>query len=169
MSVSRHMAPLASLALLTLLAALPWGLPSDDRFFLPLLPVVAIHYWRLRHENLIPEWAAFVAGLTVDILTHGPLGYWSLMYLVAHVSAVFSAPLARNGTAARFGLLALALGAVAAIGWGVASIYFLEFADWAPYARGAGYACLVALPLLAVLRAIDGSRDRDNARLVRGV
>lgn len=170
MSASRHMAPLATLALLTLLAALPWGLPSNDRFFLPLAPVVAIHYWSLRHDALMPEWAVFAAGLTVDILTHGPLGYWSLIYLLAHMFALWSAPLAGNGTAARLALLAAALAAVAAVGWAVASAYFLEMADPIPYATGAGYAFLIALPLLAVLRWIDGARSgRDNARLARGV
>jgi rod shape-determining protein MreD len=170
MRFARHLAPLGSIALLTLLAALPWGLPSDDRFFLPLLPVVAIHYWSLRHDALIPDWTVFLAGFTLDILTHGPIGYWSLMYLVANVIATKTAVYAGNGTAVRLALLAATLVSVAASGWIVASIYFFDLADWRPYVIGAAYACLFAVPLLAILRALDGARsERQNAQLTRGV
>lgn len=171
MGLARYVAPVGSIALLTVIAALPWGLPSQDRFFLPLLPVVAIHYWTLRHDALIPEWFVFLAGLSLDVLTHGPLGYWSLIYLVAYITAVMSAPFAlRAGTGVRLALLGLALTIVALTGWAVASIYFFELADWRPYAAGVAFAAAGALVLLPLLRAFDGSRrERDNARLIRGV
>lgn len=50
MNWTRIVAPIGSVAVLALIAALPLGVPAEDRFFLPLLPVVAIHYWTLRHE-----------------------------------------------------------------------------------------------------------------------
>ncbi len=165
----RYIAPFASLAILTLVAALPWGLPPEDRFFLPLLPIVAIHYWSLRHGSLIPEWAVFLAGLTLDVLTHGPLGYWSLIYLVAHSLAILSAPIASRGVAARIGLFALALVAVTVMAWAVSSVYFLEPADWRPYAFGAGLAGIAALLLVPLLRSIDVQQGtRGNPRLLRG-
>lgn len=158
-----------SIAALTLIAALPWGLPSEYRFFLPLLPVVAIHFWSLRHPGLVPDWFVFLAGLTLDILTQGPLGYWSLIYLAAHVLAVTTAPAGAGGQLVRLGLFCLALVVVAAVAWLVASIYFLELADVRPYAIGAGMASLGALLLIPLLHALDpATAAKRNTRLVRG-
>ena len=164
-----YVAPIGSLAVLTLIAALPWGLPSDNRFFLPLLPVVAIHYWSLRHGALIPEWGVFLAGLVLDILTLGPLGYWALIYLAAHMIALVSAPLASRGPASRLVLFGLALISVAATAWVVSSVYALEPVDVGPYVIGVVYAGLVALCLVPILRAIDVQHGSiGNLRLERG-
>ena len=165
----RYIAPIASLAVLVLIAALPWGLPPEDRFFLPLLPVVAIHYWSLRHGALIPEWVVFLAGLTLDILTHGPLGYWALIYLTAHMLAVVSAPYASHGHVARLALFVFALAIVTVVAWAVSSIYFLEPADFQPYAIAAGLAGAVALLLVPMLRAADSRQgSRSSGRFERG-
>ncbi len=170
MSFLRRMAPVGSIALLTILAALPWGLPANDRFFLPLLPVIAIHFWTLRHDAWVPEWIVFLAGLSLDVLTQGPLGYWALIYLVAHLIATFSVPFAALGSAPRFLLLGIAIVAVTIVSWAVSSLYFFEIADWRPYAAGAGLAGLSALFLVPILHALDApEKTRENARLVRGV
>ena len=39
----KYTAPILTITGLTLIAVLPWGLPSENRFFLPLLPIIAIH------------------------------------------------------------------------------------------------------------------------------
>ena len=166
----RLLAACGSIAALTLIATLPWGLPSQIRFFLPLLPVVAIHFWSLRHPGLVPEWYVFAMGLSLDILTHGPLGYWSLVYLVTHLLGVMSAPFADRGALVRLALFGFALTMVAAMAWVVSSIFFLEFADARPYFVGAGLAAGGALLLIPVLRALDpATGGRNNARLARGV
>lgn len=160
--------PVLTLAALTLIAALPWGLSSQNRFVLPLLPVVGIHYWSLRHGPLVPEWCVFLAGLTLDVLTNGPLGYWALIYLLAHISATLSAPAATRGVGTRLALLAFDLAFVTAVAWILSSIYFLEAADWRPYAIGAAYAAFVAVLLVPLLRALDPSQRRSaNLTLVR--
>ena len=165
----RHLAPMGSIAVLTLLAVLPWGLPAEDRFFLPLLPVIAIHYWALRHDAVIPEWFVFLAGLVLDTLTNGPLGYWSLIYLIAYSVAVISAPLASRGQGVRMALFAVALLIVAGAAWVISSIYFLEAVDWRPYLTGAAFAgvgALLIVPILHALNVADG--ERANPSLVRG-
>ena len=83
MSVAGRLVPALSVAVLVMVAVLPWGLPPDGRFVLPLLPFIAIHYWTSRHPEKLAEWVPFAAGLTVDVLSNGPLGYWSLIYLTA--------------------------------------------------------------------------------------
>ena len=166
----RYMAAFVSIALLALIAALQWGLPPQDRFFLPMLPVIAVHFWSLRHPSLVPEWYVFAVGLVLDVLTHGPLGYWALVYLITHLLAVLSAPFADRGFTVRVALLAAALIAVTLTAWAIASVYFLEWLDVWPYVAGSGLAGLGALVLMPLLYVADPARTtRDNIRLERGV
>ena len=170
MRALRFLAPMASIALLTLLAVLPWGLPSEDRFFLPMMPVIAIHYWSLRQPENVPEWLVFLAGLALDVLTHGPLGYWALIYLLAFVLGVLSQPFGAAGQAARIALFAAALTIVAFGAWAVSSVYGLEFVDWRPYAASVIYAALASILIVPVLHMLAAAKDvRDNTRLQRGV
>jgi rod shape-determining protein MreD len=122
MNWSRLVAPIGSVAVLTLIAALPLGIPAGDRFFLPLLPVIAIHYWTLRHDAWLPEWVVFLAGLTLDILTHGPVGYWAFIYLLAHLTATLSARLHLESSLDRLLLLGLAIVVITFAAWLTASI-----------------------------------------------
>lgn len=169
MSVLRYGAPLVTIALLTLIAALPWGLPSDYRFFLPLLPAVAIHYWSVRRDDLAIEWLAFLSGLVLDVLTQGPLGYWSLIYLLSRVMGLQSVRFSEAGQGVRILLYALALAVTATAAWAISSLYFLEFADWRPYANGAGLAALASLVIVPVLHTLDTpERARAFPNLTRG-
>lgn len=170
MNWTRIVAPIGSVALLAVIAALPLGVPAEDRFFLPLLPVVAIHYWTLRHDAWLPEWVVFLAGLAVDIMTHGPLGYWALIYLLAHLIATLSARLDIQGTLRRLILLGLAIAVLTVIAWVVASAYFFEILDPLPYVTGAALASLCALLfVLPILRILDGAVEPGRGtRLTRG-
>ena len=168
MPALKYIVPLSSIILLTLIAALPWGLPSEDRFFLPFLPVVAIYYWALRRPELVPEWFVFLSGLCLDTLTHGPLGYWALVYLAAYASGVMSQPFGNTGSLARIGLFIASLSAVAFAAWAAASLYFVEFADWTAFARGAGLAGAAAILIVPLLYVLDGHKVRqENPRLMR--
>ena len=160
-----------SVLLLVILSALPWGVPADSRFVLPLLPVVAIHYWVLRERApLLPEWFVFACGLLLDILTNGPLGFWPLIYLFAYVLATLSAPWAREGVFARWLLLLAALAILSICAWIISSIYAIEIVDWQPFAWGA-LAAGLAHPLFALL--LIGSRRPprrgNNVLFERGV
>ena len=169
MRAMSYVAPLASIALLTLVAVFPWGLPTEDRFFLPMLPLVAIHYWSLRQPENVPEWGVFLAGLSLDILTHGPLGYWALIYLLAFSLGFLSKPYGQRGQFVRVALFALALAIVALVAWAVASLYILEVADWRPFAVGAGCAALASLLIVPVLHVLGASKPSPNSsRLERG-
>lgn len=161
--------PFLSVALLTVLAALPWGLPTEDRFFLPMLPVVAIHYWALRRHQALPEWSVFLAGLLLDIFTHGPLGYWPLVYLAAYTLGVIGETAGRKSQMLRLGLFAASLAIVATFCWGVASVYFFELADWRPYVRGALFALAGAVFIVPVLHYLDAPvPEREGQPLTRG-
>lgn len=169
MKVVRYSLPFFSVALLTVLAALPWGLPTEDRFFLPMLPIVAIHYWALRRHEALPEWSVFVAGLLLDIFTHGPLGYWPLVYLAAYTLGVVEATAGRKGQILRLVLFGTSLVLIAAFGWAVASVYFFELADWRPYVRGAALAAAAAVLIVPLLHYLDApDTGREGQPLTRG-
>jgi rod shape-determining protein MreD len=165
----RFLMPVVTVAALTVVAILPWGLPTGDRFVLPLLPIVAIYYWTLDRDAWLPEWAIFLAGLLLDVLTQGPLGYWALVYLVAYIMAVICSRLRVETALRQLTLFAGAMVAVTLFAWLAASAYFIELLDIGPYARGAGAAVLVAalVALAAGLLRAAGISARP-VRLSRG-
>ena len=170
MTFSKFLAPV-SVAVLTILSALPWGVPAEYRFVLPLLPVVAIHYWVLRgHAAVVPEWFVFLCGLLLDVLTNGPLGFWSMIYLFAFGLATLSRPWANEGVFGRWLLLLAALAILSMSAWIISSIYAVEIVDWAPFVRGA-LAAGLAHPFLALLLVGSRPTRRPGANVLfeRGV
>lgn len=165
----RFLMPVLSVAVLTLVAALPWGLAAEDRFVLPLLPVIAIYRWTLDADAWLPEWVIFLTGSTLDVLTQGPLGYWALVYLFAYVVALFASHVAVGNAIGRMALLAGAIVAVTGFAWLLASLYFLQMLNWEPYARSALVtiaAALLIVPVLGIFRSI--SKPGRAVRLTRG-
>ena len=90
--------PALTIIVATVLVALPWGMAAENRFLLPLLPLIVIHFWTLRRPGDVAEWWVFVAGLSLDILTNGPIGYWALIYLLGYAAAVLSHALGQGRT-----------------------------------------------------------------------
>lgn len=151
LGVIRYAIPGASVVLLTLLAALPWGLSSETRFLFPLLPYTAIHFWAVRRPTLMPEWLVFLAGLATDVLTHGPLGFWSLVFLLGLVLAhVFPTSWHGGGTVVRWLHFCVTLVLLAVAQWVIATAFFMSPIEWRPFASGALFAVL-AYPVLALL------------------
>lgn len=147
---------------LTLVAALPWGIGSDYRFLLPNLVFAIIHYFTLRHEAQVPEIVVFISGLTLDVLTGGPLGYWSLVFLSGYAIARTQAPSSDGGRRTRWALTFVAMLLVGFIEWSLASVYYLELADWRPIAIGA-IGIGLAYPALAfVLHTLDAPNSRRD-------
>ena len=164
----RYIAPVMSIGLLTVLAALPWGLPSQDRFFLPLLPVIAIHYWALRRPDALPEWAVFLAGLLLDIFTHGPLGYWPVVYLATYILGAAAVEQGRKSRIVRLAAFFVSLTRVTVLSWVLASAYYLELSDWHPYGRGALLAAASAFLIVPIISLFDmPAAERDAGSLTR--
>ena len=109
-----------------------------------------------------------MAGLGLDTLTHGPLGYWALVYLAAYASGVLSQPFGNNSFMARTGVFVISLISVAFTAWAAASLYFVEFADWTAFARGAGLAGAGSILILLLLYLLDGRKAAPgNPSLMR--
>jgi rod shape-determining protein MreD len=146
----KEIMPLVSVVLVTLLAALPWGLPSEARFLLPLLPYAAIHFWAVRRPELMPEWLIFLSGLATDVLSHGPLGFWSLVFLLGYFLVQVLRGLTRWGAMGRWLQFCATITLLALVQWILASLYFMSASDWKPLVRSALWVCLL-YPLLGLL------------------
>jgi rod shape-determining protein MreD len=166
----KEIMPVVSVALLTLLAALPWGLPSEARFLLPLLPYTAIHFWAVRRPALMPEWLVFLSGLATDVLSHGPLGFWSLVFLLGYMLAQVLPGLNRWGAIGRWLQYCTTIALLALAQWILASAYFMSAVDWGPLVRSAVGACLLYPLLGLLLRPLNRLWPRpDDGQLQRGL
>jgi rod shape-determining protein MreD len=77
------MLPIVSILVAVLATAVPWGLPADATFVLPLVVVMMVFCWRAIQGAVLPPIVVMLVGLLTDVTTGGPLGYWGLMALMA--------------------------------------------------------------------------------------
>lgn len=78
--VARKLTPGALTLLLVIVGQIPWHLPGLARVA-PLLPLTAIYHWTIHRPDLLPAHAVFCFGLLVDLLSGGPVGVNTLVFL----------------------------------------------------------------------------------------
>jgi rod shape-determining protein MreD len=140
--------PALSVLFAVLATAVPWGLPGDATFILPLIVVMVIYCWRALPGTVFPPYLALLLGLLTDIMSGGPLGFWALMALIAATAGGRATPLADGQDQNQLWLLWAGVAAIiASFGWTLASLYFLRWIDWWPIAFGA----LVSIALFPVV------------------
>lgn len=152
-------APGLCLAASVFAAAIPWGLPAAAAFILPFVTLSLVFVFSSAPTPTLPAWSVFAAGLATDLLTQGPLGFWASLFLLAH--AVAGAAAARQQGRLRLGAwlsFAAMAAAVAALGWAVASVYFMRLLDWQPLVLAAA-AAIVLFPVLARFDALRRGRE----------
>jgi rod shape-determining protein MreD len=129
--------PALSVLFAVLATAVPWGLPADATFMLPLVVVMMVFCWRIMPDAVLPLSACMLLGLLTDVMSGGPLGFFALMALIA----------ASIGGLLRFAVeprdlwllwliwsaLALALGLLGLL---LGSLYFFRWIDWWPILFG---------------------------------
>jgi len=148
------------LVILLIIAALPWGLPFQWRFVLPMLPYAAIHYWTVNRRGWMPAGIVFAAGLIIDIVTNGPLGFWSMIYLTGHLLAVWlSGPVSAGNAVSRWLGFVGVLAALSGLQWAAASVYFVAWLPWQPFVLAAAVTALF-YPLLSVIMV---RKPKENA------
>ena len=161
--------PGATVLAAAVLVLLPWGVGDQANFVLPLVPLLALHYWGLRRPELIPAVLAFGTGLAVDVIMHGPVGFWALLFLAALAMARAEQEFAsRSGWFGRLALTGLALATIAVLEWIIGSIYYFQQLEWRVL-MVAALAALAVYPVLALLlmpidRMFDNARPRPFAR-----
>lgn len=150
--------PALSLALATLAAIVPLGLGADWRFVPALLLLAVVHYWADHRSNgpgtpALPAPLTFAAGLAVDAMTNGPLGYWALAYLGGATLTHLTGPhLARLGLG-RWPRFVAVTALVGGLAWATASLYFASLAAPWPFAVAAAVV-ISAEPLIATLLTV---------------
>lgn len=141
--------PSIVLFLAVVIAAVPWVLPAEASFILPLMLIIVIFVLTLMRKRKLPGPSVFAAGVLMDILTAGPLGYWAILFLLTYSVAVqYRARAVRPD----FGMLWAVFSGTALLaagaGWALASLYFVRIIDWWPMAIG-GLVAIVLFPLAA--------------------
>jgi len=75
--------PLFIIFFFTLLGMVPLG-PAGFNTIIPPLGLMALFYWAAYRPDLVGPFAAFLAGFLTDALTGGPLGAYSVVFLLVH-------------------------------------------------------------------------------------
>jgi rod shape-determining protein MreD len=157
------MVPVATLVLATLISVLPWGIGSDVRYLLPVVPFLVAYFWSRHEGSRIPSVLVFAAGLTVDVLTAGPLGFWPLLYLTGLALADLVERLAgRLRGLAEWLALGIVLEVLAVLAWLVLSAYSGGPAEIRPFVLAAGVVFLAWPPLALVLGGLSGGLERPR-------
>ena len=81
--VARIMTPLLASLCLVVVSIIPLRLPEAS-FVVPMLALMAVYYWGLHRADLLPAPAIFVVGFLQDILSGGPLGINTLIFLAGY-------------------------------------------------------------------------------------
>ena len=169
MNLIRAMLPSLALMVLMVLCIYPWGLATQARNMLPLVPLAAIIAMNLRLARAVPEWMAFCVGFVLDAMSGGPLGFWALVSLGACVLADQLAPNRGAALVGGWALGVVSLAALSVLQWVLVSLYTFALTPVAPLMRATAVAALV-FPLVDVLLSPLTRRSalRDNGYLVRG-
>ncbi len=122
--------PVLSVLFAVLATAVPWGLPADATFILPLVVVMMVFCWRVLPGASLPPYVAMLLGLLTDVMSGGPLGFWALMALIGAIAGGLTPALGDGHDMKRLWLVwAAVAGIVACLGWLLASLYFLRWID----------------------------------------
>jgi len=124
-------------------------MPAEASFILPLMLIIIVFVLTLLKGRKLPGLSVFAAGVLMDILTAGPLGYWAILFLLTYtVAALYRMRVSRPD----FGKLWLVFSGTAFLasgaGWMLASLYFVRLIDWWPMLIG-GFVAITLFPLVA--------------------
>jgi len=130
--------PALSVLFAVVATAVPWGLPADATFILPLVVVMMVFCWRAIPGAALPPAGAAGLGLLADLMSGGPLGYWALMSLIAATVGGRTGTLGQGRDFGAHWLIWIALvSLLGGFGWLLASLYYFRWIDWWPIAFGA--------------------------------
>ena len=162
--------PAVTLLIAALLAVLPFGVDEVVQYAIRFAPLMVAHYWSARRPALLPVPLIFGVGLTVDILTHLPLGYTALLALVVSGIAPLEAWASGRSTAiGRAAVFAVAMCVAAMLAWTIAAVYNGVRPDSWPFMVAALTSiCLYPIMTLALM-SIDRLWETPRAQIfVRG-
>jgi rod shape-determining protein MreD len=124
--------------LITLMLVVLTVVPMGLEYFATITPafvMMSVYYWSLYRPDLMPAVGVFVAGVLLDILSGGPIGLSSLVFLmvqgicVSQRRYIVGKPFLVEWT----GFLIVATGA-AFVGWLAACMYYSAVISATPFA-----------------------------------
>jgi rod shape-determining protein MreD len=161
--------PALSVLFAVFATAVPWGLPADATFILPLVVVMMVFCWRILPGSDLPPYVAMLFGLLTDVMSGGPLGFWALMALTGATVGGWTTQLGDGQDLKRIWLVWTGVAVIiASLGWLVASLYFLRWVDWWPIAFGALASVLLFPVVLHGLLWIRRGRLKPGRRIIYG-
>ena len=160
--------PDLSVLFAVLATAVPWGLPADATFILPLVVVMMVFCWRTFPDAVLHPAVAMLLGLLTDIMSGGPARLFRSACADRRDRRRMGAG-AKRGTphAALWLFWIVFVALLAGFGWLLASLYFMRWIDWWPIVFGA-LASIALFPV--VLRGVVWIRhgNRFRALIFRG-
>lgn len=162
-------------AVFTVLCGLRWGLPQNLipdnlRFAFPLLPLAVMLLVCWRWPAAMPSWLAFVCGLTMDLLTQSPMGYWTLVYLSGLLAAKLAAGELVGGFWGRVGAAVGSMLAIVALQAAIDWLFLMEAVAWMPIATSvaAVAAVMILIDLVVTVLSVLEVRPSEPVRMGRG-
>jgi rod shape-determining protein MreD len=154
--------PAVSILFAVFATAVPWGLPVDATFILPLVVVMMIFCWRTVPEAVLTPGAALLLGLLTDAMTGGPLGFWGLLALIAAIVGGRARVLDDGRSLAPIWLAWAGLAAFLGLaGWLLASLFYARWLSAWPIGFGV-LASILLFPV--VLRGVAWVMHGSHAR-----
>jgi rod shape-determining protein MreD len=162
--------PALSVLFAVVATAVPWGLPADATFILPLVVVMMVFCWRVIPGGALPPVGAAGLGLLADLMSGGPLGYWALMCLIAATVGSRQGSLGEGrGIGVHWLIWIVFVSVLGGVGWLLASLYYFRWIDWWPIAVGV-LASMVLFPvvMLGLLWIRHGRFGPERTAFFRG-
>lgn len=122
----------------------------------PLFGIMPVIFWGLLRPDLMPPWAALVAGLAEDLLSGSPPGIWAASFVAAYVfvdrQRDVLAGLAGFGAIIGF---AAALFVAMASAFAIVAIYYWRFPPMAPLLSAYAINVVWYVPALWVMNRVQ--------------
>lgn len=170
MNIGPALVSILSTVTLALAVSLPWSAGEIGRLVLPMLPILAVIFWSMARSAPMPATAVLIAGLFTDIVAQAPVGFWTLIALVAALIArVLSRSVLGSALAGRLIVAIMAIAIAMLLGWGLSYLYTMAPPPIAPHLV-AGASCVLAyLPIAAALTALArATTPGSDLRFVTG-
>jgi rod shape-determining protein MreD len=121
--VARNLTPLLVSLCLVVISVVPLRLPQVS-FVIPTLALMAVYYWGLHRADILPAPAIFLIGILQDILSGGPLGVNTLIFLAVYGICVSQGRFfyGKSFLVVWWGFMVVAAGALAAE-WALSSAF----------------------------------------------
>jgi len=122
----------------------------------PLFALMPVYFWGLVRPDLMPSWAAFVIGMTEDLLSGGPPGIWAASFVACYAFVEWQRD-ALAGAGDYGAILGFAAAMVVAAGtaYGLVALYFWRLPPIAPLGADIAINVLWYIPAVSLMNKVQ--------------